>query len=70
MYYKKKKRSPNISTFIPTPKVYNKYKRNLELESFYSLMKRITPFTVIKNKKLTVLLFVCLFIYLIFIYKN
>ena len=24
------------------PKVYNKYKSNLELESFYSLIKQIT----------------------------
>ena len=58
------KKNPNISNFIPTPNVYNKYKPNLELESSYSLFKQITRFKVIKNRKLTTL-----FIYLIFIYQ-
>ena len=60
-----KQKNPNISTFIPTTKVHNKYKPNLELESFYSLMKKITRFKVIKNKINNSVIY--LFIYLIFI---
>ena len=50
-----KQKIPNISPFMRMPKVYNKYKANLELQPFYSLIKQITHFKVIKNKKLKTL---------------